>query len=114
MAFSLWVDYGRAQVVHSFIAQIDELAETAFSITALQVSNDVLVQLQAYDREAKKLKFEKDTYMCGACLNPKKGRFVMTWSIAVMFFASNAYRHYNNVILLGNVNNVRCPASVQR
>lgn len=107
---SLWEDYGHAQVMHSFITQIEELAESAFDITSLEVSHDLFAHLQASNRKAKKSKFEKDTYTCGICLDPKKGSVCHEMEHCSHVFCVECLQaHYNNAILLGNVNNVRCP-----
>lgn len=107
---SLCEDYGHAQVTHSFITQIEELAESAFGITSLEVSHDLFAHLQACSLKAKKSKFEKDTYTCGICLDPKKGSVCHDLEhCSHVFYIECLQAHYNNAILLGNVNKVRCP-----
>jgi E3 ubiquitin-protein ligase RNF14 len=93
MASSLWEDYGRAQVMHSLITQMEELAETAFGMTTLQASNDVLVHLQTFDRKAKNSKYESDTYMCGICLDPKKGSACQDMEHCSRVFCVECLRH---------------------
>lgn len=72
-ATSLWEKYGRTQVIYAYASHLEEAAETAFGLRSLELAIGMLQQLLDYDRDAKRQMFEKGTYECGVCLDPKKG-----------------------------------------
>ncbi|KAF3038625.1 translation termination inhibitor protein itt1 [Didymella heteroderae] len=107
---SLWEDYGRTQVMYAYASRLEEAAETAFGIKSLEVSSDVQGQLLMFDRDAKQQAFEKGTYKCGVCLDPKKGVLCYQMSDCKRVFCIECLQgYYNNAILTGNIEDVKCP-----
>ena len=69
----LWEDFGRDQVVFSYIGHLQEAAERGFDMVrtndqALEISPDLKVSLLDFDLKAKRAKFERETFECGICL----------------------------------------------
>ena len=65
----LWEENGRDQVLFTCIDCLVGAAEDAFGIHGvLEVSSDLKVALLDFDLQAKRLKFEKETFECGVCL----------------------------------------------
>ena len=66
---NLWEENGRDQVLFTCIDHLVGAAEDAFGIHhVLEVSSDLKVALLDFDLQAKRLKFEKETFECGVCL----------------------------------------------
>ena len=66
---TLWEDVGRDQVLYAYIDHLTEAADKSFGIcNALEVSPEMKISLLDFDIEAKRAKFEKETFDCGVCL----------------------------------------------
>ncbi|MDI1492466.1 MAG: hypothetical protein OHK93_003680 [Ramalina farinacea] len=67
---NLWEENGRDQVLFTCIDYLVGAAEDAFGIhQVLEVSSDLKVALLDFDLQAKRLKFEKETFECGDFYN---------------------------------------------
>ncbi|KAJ2960060.1 hypothetical protein NQ176_g11077 [Zarea fungicola] len=73
----LWEEMGRDMVAYTYIDHIQRGAEEAFGILnadgTLSVDPDHKLAVLDYDIKAKKAAFERETFDCGICLDPKKG-----------------------------------------
>lgn len=74
----LWDEYGRCQIVYSYIDYLQQAAERAFDLPdatdGIMHFNSTLQEvLSQFDRAASKAAFDVETYDCGVCLEPKKG-----------------------------------------
>ena len=108
---TLWEEYGRAQVMYAYISYVQEASETAFGLDSLGVDNTLFSQLLQYDQDAKLNAFQKGTYECGVCLDPKKGTMCHQMEACSHVFCVECLQgYYNNAILTGNINDVKCPA----
>lgn len=70
---ALWEEFGRSQVVFSYIEYLREAAERGFDMAqaddqVLEISPDLKVSLLDFDLKAKRAKFERETFECGICL----------------------------------------------
>jgi len=111
IASSLWEDYGRAPVLCTYISDIDERAKTAFDLSELQVTVELLSQLLDFNRAAAKAQFDKGTYDCGVCLDPKKGSSCHRMDHCDHVFCIQCLKDcYNNAILTGDMDSVKCLA----
>ena len=71
--YTIWEEFGRDQMVFSYIEHLREAAERGFDMAragdqALEVSPDLKVSLLDFDLKAKRAKFERETFECGICL----------------------------------------------
>src|SRR5271154_1528661 len=77
-ATRIWVETGREQMVFTYIDHLQQGADVAFNITekeeqGLKLSSDMKLALLDFDLKTKRELFEKQTFDCGVCLEPKKG-----------------------------------------
>lgn len=108
---STWEKYDRTQVMYTYVSYLEELAEQAFGVDNLEVSDDVLKHLLAYNKEAIWQVFQQGTYECGICLDPKKGSLCYRMEDCEHVFCIECLQGYfNNAILAGNIHSVKCPA----
>ena len=107
---SLWEDYGRTQVMYAYASHLEEAAEAAFDLKSLEVPCDIRQQLLFFDRDAEQEAFEKGTYECGVCLDPKKGIMCHQMGDCKHVSCIECLQgYYNNAILTGNIDDVKCP-----
>ncbi|KAJ4368509.1 hypothetical protein N0V86_009414 [Didymella sp. IMI 355093] len=107
---SLWEDYGRTQVIFAYVSHLEEAAEAAFGLKSLDVTSDAHQQLLVFDQEAKQQAFEKGTYECGVCLDPKKGTLCHQMEDCEHVFCIECLQgYYNDAILAGSIDDVKCP-----
>lgn len=69
---TIWEDTGRDQVVFSYIDYLREAAERGFDLLGhkenLEISQSLKISLLDFDLQAKRAKFEQETFECGVCL----------------------------------------------
>ncbi|KAL8708154.1 MAG: hypothetical protein Q9220_006915 [cf. Caloplaca sp. 1 TL-2023] len=111
----LWEEMGHSQVVYAYIDHIREAAEGGFGVSTqkkgLSVSSDLKVVLLDYDLKAKAARFDRATFECGVCLDPKKGAVCHRLSLCGHVFCVECLQDfYNNCIKEGDVGNVKCIA----
>ncbi|KAJ8111821.1 hypothetical protein OPT61_g5669 [Boeremia exigua] len=107
----VWEEYGHTQVMYAYISQLEEAAELAFGVEALEVNVNALNCLVEHDRKTRRLSFEQGTYECGVCLGPKKGSLCHQMEECRHVLCVECLQGYdNNAILTGNINSVKCPA----
>ena len=110
----LWEEYGRDQVVFACIDHFQQQAESAFgtgsiSANTLSVSRDLKIALLDFDMQAKRERFEKESFNCGICLEPKKGSVCHRMlACSHVFCVSCLQDFYNSCISEGDVDNVKC------
>lgn len=110
----LWEDYGRGQTVYAYIDFLQQAAERGFDFnsdatTALRVLPGMRLQLLNFDATARREKFEKETFDCGVCLEPKKGTACYELSRCGHVFCKACLQEfYNNAIKEGDVSSVIC------
>ncbi|KAG8531976.1 uncharacterized protein KY384_003612 [Bacidia gigantensis] len=109
---TLWEDVGRDQVLYTYIDHVREAAEAAFGVgETLEVSPDLQVVLLDYDLKAKRAKFEKETFECSVCLEPKKGTVCHRLTLCSHVFCLGCLQDFfNSCISEGDVSSVRCIA----
>jgi E3 ubiquitin-protein ligase RNF14 len=108
-AHSLWEEYGNGQVLFTYISYLQEAAETAFGLVELRVPSPLQSDLEAYSTRMKRELFDKETFDCGVCLEPKKGSVCYRMErCSHVFCVACLQDYYNNCIQEGDVNNVKC------
>ena len=76
---TIWEDMGRWQVVFSYIDFLREAAERSFDLKnhvgeLLEMPQNLQIALLDFDYQAKRRKFERETFECGVCLGRYKSR----------------------------------------
>tara|TARA_R110002003_G_scaffold214_31_gene16283 strand:- start:6162 stop:7637 length:1476 start_codon:yes stop_codon:yes gene_type:complete len=108
-ADSLWEEYGGGTVLFSYISSLQEQAEMAFGLEELTLSSDVRKELVEYSKKMKRELFDKETFDCEVCLEPKKGSVCYRLErCSHVFCVACLQDYYNNCIKEGDVNNVKC------
>ena len=113
-AQKLWEEYGRCQVLFSFIDFLQQAAEGGFDLD--QSADGCLVlsavrekELVLFDKETKRERFNAGTYDCGICLEPKKGSSCYRMRHCGHVFCLQCLQDfYNNAITEGDIVGVRC------
>lgn len=70
---SIWEDMGRDQVVFAYIDHLRDAAEHGFNLlqnnqTCIEMPQSLQIALLDFDLQAKRTKFEEETFECGVCL----------------------------------------------
>lgn len=113
---SLWEELGRDQVVFSYIDHLREAAERGFDMAqaddqVLELSPDLKVSLLDFDLNAKRAKFERETFECGICLDAKKGTVCHRLLLCGHVFCVPCLQdYYNTCIIEGDIGSVKCIA----
>jgi E3 ubiquitin-protein ligase RNF14 len=113
-AESLWEEYGRCQILFSYIDYLQQAAEQGFNLD--QGTDGCLVlplteepKLAAFNSETELHIFNAGTYDCGICLEPKKGSSCYRLPECGHVFCKSCLQDfYNNAISEGDVASVRC------
>ncbi|KAK2628748.1 hypothetical protein QTJ16_001851 [Diplocarpon rosae] len=111
----LWEDAGRSSVVYGYIDYLQQEAENAFGFAgegrSLEVPQDFKISLLDYDIKATQAAFEKETFDCGVCLDPKKGTACHRMIDCRHVFCVECLQDfYNNAITEGNLAAIQCLA----
>ncbi|KAL6798682.1 RWD domain-containing protein [Trichoderma sp. SZMC 28012] len=114
-ASQLWEEMGRDLVAYTYIDHIQRAADDVFgAITSegtLQVDPEHKLAVLDYDIKAKKAAFDKETFNCGICLDPKKGSKCHKMLDCTHIFCLQCLQDfYNDAIKEGNLSTVRCLA----
>jgi len=108
-AKTLWEEYGGGSILFSYISSLQEQAENAFGLEDLTLPSSMQKELVDYSRRMKKELFDKDTFDCGVCLEPKKGSACYRMARCSHVFCINCLQeYYDSCITEGNVNNIKC------
>lgn len=109
----MWDEAGRDMVAYAYIDHVQRGTEDAFGTIApdgtLQLDPQHKLAVLDYDLKAKKTAFEKKTFECGICLDPRKGTVCHEMLDCGHVFCLQCLRDfYNDAIKEGNVDAVRC------
>ncbi|KAF2203014.1 RWD-domain-containing protein, partial [Delitschia confertaspora ATCC 74209] len=113
-AVVLWEEYGHGQVLFSYISSLQDAAERAFGLAdgangSVELPYEMKIALLDFDIQMKKEKFNKETFDCGICLEPKKGSACYRLQRCQHVFCIDCLKSfYNNCILEGDVNGIKC------
>lgn len=107
----LWEEVGKDLVLYTYIVQVQEEAENAFRLAGsnLQLSSDLKLALLDFDLKTKQEHFDKGTFDCGICLEPKKGISCHRLTLCGHVFCVTCLQDfYKSCITEGDVDNVKC------
>ncbi|KAI5865446.1 RWD domain-containing protein [Durotheca rogersii] len=110
---TLWEEFGRDQVIFTYIDNLQQSIGDVFGLVdaqgCLEVSPEHKLAILDYDIKAKQAAFEKETFGCGICLDPKKGRVCHRMlDCGHVFCVKCLQDFYNNAIAEGDVASVQC------
>ncbi|OAR00060.1 hypothetical protein LLEC1_06492 [Akanthomyces lecanii] len=111
----LWEEMGRDMVAYTYIDHIQHGADDVFGTIGadgtLTVDSEHKVAVLDYDIKAKKAAFEKETFECGVCLDPKKGMSCHRMiDCGHIFCVQCLCDFYGDAIKSGELLTVRCLA----
>jgi E3 ubiquitin-protein ligase RNF14 len=112
----LWQELGKDRIVFTYIDHLQQLAENGFNLAGdlqndVSLSSDMKLALLDFDLKTKRELFEKETFNCGVCLEPKKGVHCHRLLLCSHVFCVPCLQDfYNNCINEGDVDNVKCLA----
>jgi E3 ubiquitin-protein ligase RNF14 len=111
----LWEEYGHMQTLYAYVSQLQEAAETAFGLAdnsaegPLKLPSPLKTVILDLNNQIKRETFEKETFDCGVCLEPKKGAVCYRLERCGHVFCQGCLQDfYNNCIKEGDVDNVKC------
>ncbi|KIW92838.1 uncharacterized protein Z519_06687 [Cladophialophora bantiana CBS 173.52] len=108
----LWEELGKDQVVYAYIDHVQQEAEQAFGLAGgmdVELSSDLKLALLDFDLKTKREHFEKETFDCGICLEPKKGNYCHKLMMCGHVFCVPCLQEfYKSCITEGDVDNVKC------
>ena len=113
-AASLWEEYGRCQILFSYIDYLQQAAERAFDLEesregCLVLSATRQPELSSFDEKTRQVNFDAGTYDCGICMDPKKGSACYQMKRCGHVFCRQCLQEfYNNAIKEGDVAGVKC------
>jgi E3 ubiquitin-protein ligase RNF14 len=113
---SMWESYGRNQMIFDYIDHLKDRAAECFGLItkggpAFELPHDLEIALLDYDLKTKRKIFERETFDCGVCLEPKKGAACHRLQLCGHVFCVECLQDfYNNCIKEGDVTNVKCLA----
>ncbi|OJD18007.1 hypothetical protein AJ78_01964 [Emergomyces pasteurianus Ep9510] len=112
----LWEEGGMDVVVFAYIDHLQQLGERSFDLSsgpeeAVILSRDLKVALMDFDMQTQREKFDRGTFECGVCLEPKKGATCHQMLFCAHVFCVNCLQgFYNTCIKEGDVDKVKCLA----
>jgi len=110
----IWEENGRTEMVFDYIDFLQQAAENAFGCGEgkdFEVPQEYKITLLDYDIKATQAAFEKETFDCGVCLDPKKGTVCHKMiDCGHVFCVECLQDYYNNAIKEGDLISVRCMA----
>lgn len=109
----LWEDMGRDQVIFTYVDDVQQSVDDVFGLvdqeSTLEVGPEHKIAILDYDLEAKKRAFQKSTFDCGICLDPKKGSACHKMlDCGHVFCVQCLQDFYNNAITEGDIVTVQC------
>jgi E3 ubiquitin-protein ligase RNF14 len=109
----LWEELGRDSVAYTYIDHLQQATDDVFGMLdttgKLELSSEHKIALLDYDVQEKRAAFERGTYDCGVCLEPKKGSACHRMADCGHVFCKQCLQDfYNNAIKQGDLATVRC------
>ncbi len=110
----LWEDQGRDQIIFTYIDHLQQAAEASFNLAKdlgshVTLSSELKIALLDHDLRAKRDAFEKETFECGICLEPRKGTICHRLLLCSHVFCTECLQEcYHKCINEGDVDSVKC------
>ncbi|KAK4237822.1 RWD domain-containing protein [Achaetomium macrosporum] len=109
----LWEEMGRDIIGFTYIDHVQQAADNVFGLVddkgSLEVDPRHKIAILDYDIKARRAAFEKETFDCGVCLEPKKGSACHRMLDCGHVFCVRCLQDfYNNAIKEGDIAAVKC------
>ncbi|KAK5056654.1 hypothetical protein LTR84_012186 [Exophiala bonariae] len=107
----LWEEVGKDLVLYTYIVHLQEEAESAFRLAGpnLSLSSTLRLELLDFDLKTKQLHFERETFDCGICLEPKKGVNCHKLTLCGHVFCIACLQDFfKSCITEGDVDSIKC------
>ena len=112
-AKDMWEQYGQSQMAFDYIDSLQQAAERAFDLPSkgvLSLPPSLKPMILSIDRELSKAAFNRETFDCGVCLDPKKGSACHKMHKCGHVFCKECLQDaFNGAITGGDVSSVKCP-----
>ena len=114
--YTLWEDAGHNQTIYDYIDYLQQAAEDGFGLrpedgSALEMKQELEIALIDHDLKMHRARFERETFNCGVCLEPKKGAVCHRLHLCSHVFCVQCLQDfYDNCITEGDVFSVKCLA----
>jgi E3 ubiquitin-protein ligase RNF14 len=115
-ASELWEQMGCSQIIFAYIDYLQQQIENGFGLStgvddALDVDSSMKIALLDFSSRAEKAYFERQTFDCGVCLEPKKGAICYQMERCKHIFCMECLQEfYGSCITEGDVDKVQCMA----
>jgi E3 ubiquitin-protein ligase RNF14 len=112
----LWEESGKDMVLYTYIDHLHQMTDHAFGLAddldgEVALPRGLKIALLDFDIKAKREKFERETFECGVCLEPKKGINCHRMLLCSHVFCVPCLQDfYNTCISEGDVDSVKCMA----
>lgn len=113
---SIWETLGKDMMIFSYIDHLQQSVEDVFGLLqspedALVFPKNIKVPLLEFDAKEQRKKFEQETFVCGICLEPKKGSQCHRLLLCSHVFCVKCLQgFFNSCIEEGDVDSVKCAA----
>ena len=113
---NIWKDLGKDMMIFSYIDHLQQCAEDVFGLLrnpedVLTFPQNIKIPLLGFDAKAQREKFEQETFVCGICLEPKKGSQCHRLLLCSHVFCVKCLQaFFNACIEEGDVDSVKCAA----
>lgn len=111
-ASKIWEEYAHGQCLYAYIDHLVNQAEAGFDLDregCLTLPQHLEASLTNFEASTKLFEFNKGTYDCSVCLEPKKGTACYQLSECNHIFCKKCLQDfYNNAIREGDIAVVRC------
>ncbi|KAK0638671.1 RWD domain-containing protein, partial [Cercophora newfieldiana] len=109
----LWEEMGRDMVGFTYVDHVQQSADDVFGLVGggggLEVDPQHKIAILDYDIKARQAAFDKETFDCGVCLDPKKGAVCHRMLDCGHVFCVECLKDcYNKAIEEGDLAAVRC------
>ncbi|MCJ1341097.1 translation termination inhibitor protein itt1 [Bachmanniomyces sp. S44760] len=111
----LWENVERDQVVFYYIDYLQQEAEAGFNLIryptdTLKLPQHMKLALLDHESKEKRARFERQTFDCGICLEPKKGSVCYRLLLCGHVYCVTCLQNfYNSCITEGDLTMVKCP-----
>ncbi|KAF2728352.1 RING finger protein-like protein [Polyplosphaeria fusca] len=107
---ALWEASEGMLMLFGYISDLQEAAETVFGLTEPSTfSSQLRPLLLDYDAQQTRDKFNRETFECEVCLEPKKGTVCYRMkNCGHVFCVSCLQEGFNNSIKEGDIDNIKC------
>ncbi|EEQ30324.1 E3 ubiquitin-protein ligase RNF14 [Microsporum canis CBS 113480] len=111
---TLWEESGNNLVVFSYIDHLQVAAEEGFGVIndledVVVFPQELRISLLDFENKARREEFKQETFECGICLEPKKGKVCHRMQRCLHVFCAQCLQDfYQSCIKDGDVDNVKC------